>query len=93
MALLSACETVIEIDPPDYDSELNVGRKFSPDSVWIARITATIPIGNRPTNQSYILLKNATAMVHEGDVLVDQLIHDGSSDSWCISSKEQTPIQ
>ena len=84
LILLSACETVIDIDPPDYSSELSVVSKFSPDSVWSALITRTIPLGAIDDTSS-IFLSDATVMIYEEDRLVDQLLYDGE-EGWYVSS-------
>ena len=90
MSMLTACETVIDIDPPDYDSELNVISKFSPDSVWAARVTKTLPI-NSFRDRSDAFMTDAKVIVYEGDVLIDRLLHDGSDEGWYVSSKRLRP--
>ncbi len=90
LGLLSACETVIEIDPPYYDSELNIISKFSQDSVWSARVMRTIPIGNDSDARDFFLA-DATVMIYQGDVLIDQLINDGADDGWYASSSGRVP--
>lgn len=90
MVLLSACETVIEVDPPDYDSELAIISKFSPDSVWSARVTKTIPIGSlRDTSDAF--LTDAAVMVYREETLVARLVHDGGEDGWYVSSQLRKP--
>jgi len=91
LGLMSACETLIEIDPPVYDSELNVISKFSPDSIWAARVMRTISIGDDANVDANYFLTDATVKVYQGDVLIDQLIHAGGDDGWYMSSKELTP--
>ncbi|MCY4171524.1 MAG: DUF4249 family protein [Bacteroidetes bacterium] len=90
LILFSACETVIDIDPPDYDSQLNIISKFSQDSLWAARVMRTIPIGNQ-SDSSAIFLTDATVMLYQGDILVDQLEYDGVGDGWYVSSMGLTP--
>jgi len=85
LVVLSACETVIEVDPPDYDSELNIISRFSPDSTWAARVMRTIPIGEDP-DTSGIFLADATVMIYQEDTFIDQLIYDGERDGWYVSS-------
>ena len=90
MVLLSACETVIEVDPPDYDSELAIISKFSPDSVWSARVTKTLPLGSLgDTTDAF--LTDATVMVYREESLVARLIHDGGEDGWYVSSQLRKP--
>ncbi len=90
MVLLSACETVIEVDPPDYESELAIISKFSPDSVWSARVTKTLPIGSlRDTSDAF--LTDATVMVYREESLVARLIHDGGEDGWYVSPQFRKP--
>jgi hypothetical protein len=88
--LLSACETTVEIDPPDYDPELNITSNFTPDSVWAARVTKTIPIGDLGDTTS-IFLDDATVMIYRDDVLVARLNHDGGEDGWYESPRMRTP--
>ena len=88
--LLSACETTIEIDPPDYDPELNITSNFTPDSVWAARIAKTIPIGELGDTSS-VFLDDATVTIYRDDVLVARLTHDGGEDGWYESPRLRTP--
>ncbi|MCY3615696.1 MAG: hypothetical protein OXH03_11485 [Bacteroidetes bacterium] len=88
--LLSACETTIEIDPPDYDPELNITSNFTPDSVWAARVAKTIPIGELGDTTS-VFLDDATITIYRDDVLVARLTHDGGEDGWYESPRMRTP--
>lgn len=88
--ILSACETTVEIDPPDYDPELNITSNFTPDSVWAARVAKTIPIGDLGDTTS-IFLDNATVTIYREDVLVARLTHDGGEDGWYQSPRMRTP--
>ncbi len=88
--LLSACETTVEIDPPDYDPELNITSNFTPDSAWAARVAKTIPIGNLGDTTS-IFVDNATVTIYRDDVLVARLVHDGGEDGWYESPRMRTP--
>ena len=88
--LLSACETTIEIDPPDYDPELNIISNFTPDSVWAARVAKTIPIG-RLGDTTSVFLNDATVTIYRDDVLVARLSHDGGEDGWYESPRMRTP--
>lgn len=87
---LSACETVIEIDPPDYDPELYIVSKFSPDSSWVAQLTSTIPLSVHPDSVD-IFVHNATVMIYDGDLLVDRLVPRADSSFWYVSSLNHTP--
>ena len=74
LILLPACETVIEIDPPEYDPELSISSNFTPDSIWSAIITQTVPVGSlRDTPDP--LVSNATVRVYQGESLIDRLIY------------------
>lgn len=75
MMVLSGCETVIEIDPPDYNSEITITSNFTPDSLWSATVTKTLPIGSL-RNRSEVFLTNASVMVYQGDSVIDRLIYD-----------------
>ncbi len=88
--LLSACETTVEIDPPDYDPELNITSNFTPDSAWAARVAKTIPIG-RLGDTTSIFLDDATVTIYRDDVLVARLTHDGGEDGWYESPRMRTP--
>lgn len=88
--LLSACESTIEIDPPDYDPELNITSNFTPDSVWAARVAKTIPIGDLGDTSS-VFLDDATVTIYRDDVLVARLAHDGGEDGWYESPRMRTP--
>ena len=74
LILLSACETVIEIDPPEYDPELSIASNFTPDSIWSAIITRTIAIGTLRDEPDPVV-SNAAVSVYQGESLVDRLIY------------------
>ena len=88
--LLSSCQTVIEIDPPDYESELSIVSKFSPDSTWSAFITRTLPIGTLDDSRSSFFLENATVKIYEEDILIDRLLYEGDQ-GWYVSSRFTKP--
>ncbi len=73
--LLPACETVIEIDPPEYDPELSIASNFTPDSIWSAIITRTVPVGSLSDTPSP-LVSNASVSVYQGESLIDRLIYN-----------------
>ncbi len=90
IVLLSACETVLEVDPPSYESEIAMISKFSPDSIWSARITKTLPIGSlRDTSDAYVT--DATVLVYREQSLVARLVHDGGEDAWYASPQLRKP--
>ena len=73
--MLMGCETIIEIDPPDYDQELTVISYFNHDSTWSARVAQTVPIGmGHAISDPYLDAANVT--VWDGDRLIDQLVYD-----------------
>ena len=88
--LLSACETVIEIDPPDYDPEVHVVSKFSPDSTWVAQLTSTIALSIDPDSVD-IFIHNAKVMIYDGDLLVDRLVPLADTTFWYVSSLNHSP--
>ncbi|MYF40117.1 MAG: DUF4249 domain-containing protein [Rhodothermaceae bacterium] len=87
---LAACETVITIDPPDYEAEIAATSLFTPDSVWTARISRTIPIEQTGTVDSPFL-DNASVSVWEGDQLVDRLVYDNLGAGIYRSRSGRTP--
>jgi hypothetical protein len=40
---LVACETVVDVPPPDHDPKLVAQSFFSTDSLWVVRVTHTVP--------------------------------------------------
>lgn len=87
---LAACETVISIDPPDYEAEISAKSLFTPDSVWTARISRTIPIEQAGSVDSPFL-DNASVSVWEGDKLVDRLVYDNLKAGIYQSQSGRTP--
>ncbi|MXY07519.1 MAG: DUF4249 domain-containing protein [Rhodothermaceae bacterium] len=87
---LAACETVISIDPPDYDAEITATSLFTPDSVWTARISRTIPVEQAGTVDSPFL-DNASVLVWEGDQLIDRLVYDNLGAGIYQSQSGRTP--
>lgn len=93
LILLPACETVIEIDPPEYDPELSITSNFTPDSVWSAIVTRTVAVGSgsflRDTQDPFV--SNATVRVYQGESLVDRLIYGPEKNGEYISSQGLKP--
>lgn len=89
LILLPACETLIEIDPPEYDPELSITSNFTPDSIWTAIITRTFPIGSL-RDEPNPFVSNATVRVYQGESLVDGLIYSMDRDEY-ISSQRLSP--
>ncbi len=87
---LAACETVISIDPPDYEAEITATSLFNPDSVWTARISRTIPVELAGTVDSPFL-GNASVSVWEGDQLIDRLVYDNLGFGIYQSQSGRTP--
>ena len=87
---LAACETVISIDPPDYESEIAATSLFTPDSVWTARISRTIPV-DQAGRVGSPFLDNASVSVWEGDQLVDRLVYDDLGTGIYQSQSGRTP--
>lgn len=90
VCLLVSCETIIEIDPPDYDKELTVLSYFNHDSTWAARVSQTMPIGTAQSVRNPFL-EDAKVTVWDGDRLVDELIHDGNEFGWYESPANLRP--
>ena len=90
LLVVAACETVISIDPPDYEAEITATSLFTPDSVWTARISRTIPVEQAGSVDSPFL-DNATVSVWEGDQLIDRLVHSDLSAGIYQSQSGRTP--
>lgn len=87
---LAACETVISIDPPDYEPEITATSLFTPDSAWTARISRTIPIEQASRDENPFL-DNASVSVWEGDQLIARLVHDNLRVGTYRSQSGRTP--
>ncbi len=90
LILLPACETVIEIDPPEYDPELSIASNFTPDAIWSAIITRTVAIGSLRDNPDPFV-PNATVRVYQGESLMDRLIYDPEGNGEYVSSQGLKP--
>lgn len=87
---LVGCETIIEVNPPDYDQELTVISYFNHDSTWSARIAHTVPAGMAQSDTDPFL-DNAKVTVWDGDRLMDQLNYDGNGTGWYESPNRLRP--
>ena len=77
LLLVAACESVVDIDPPTYEAELVATSYFTPDSIWTAQVSQTIPIGQE-TAVGAPFIKNARVTVWHDDQLIDRLLYAGS---------------
>ena len=88
--VLTGCETIIEVDPPEYDRELTVISYFNSDSTWSARIAQTVPVGMAQSVTDRFL-EDAKVTVWDGDRLIDQLSYDGYGTGWYESPDQLRP--
>lgn len=83
----SACEQVIEIDLPEHTPQLVVNCTFTPDSVFIAEVSASKHL--QDTAQYITFLSGATVLVYEDGVFFDSLIYGRNGfDYWYTSLRK-----
>ena len=88
LACLS-CETVVEIDPPAYNSELVATSHFSPDSTWSVELHRSLGIGiAQDASKQYV--DGATVMIMSGAGIVDSLSYRGSG--YYLSAAGKYPL-
>ncbi len=74
--LFWGCETIVEVDPPEYDSEPVVTSFFSPDSIWSVTMHRSLGITDkRDVTREYI--SDASVMIMNGSNMVDILNYVG----------------
>jgi len=70
------CETVVDIDPPSYDTELVVSSLFSPDSLWAIELHRSLSIGVRQ-NPLEQYVEGSIVTLWSGDEMIDSLFYRG----------------
>lgn len=70
--IFSACETIVEVDLPEYDPVLVANVIFSPDSVWAARLYKSKGILEKGRIESVV---NAIVEIKDGEEIVANLSH------------------
>ncbi|MCY4674352.1 MAG: DUF4249 family protein [Bacteroidetes bacterium] len=71
------CETIVEVDPPEYDSEPVVTSFFSPDSIWSVTMHRSLGITvKRDATREYI--SDASVRIMDGSNMVDILSYQGN---------------
>lgn len=82
------CEVVVNIDAPEYNSELVATSHFSPDSIWTVEVHRSLAIGNRQdASKQYI--DGAAVVILNGAGIVDSLSFRG--DGWYRSTAYKSP--
>lgn len=71
----AACETVVDVPPPPHDPKLVAQSFFSPDSLWVVRVTRTVPFASSAPPE---LVDSATVEVWDGDHLVARPVRSDS---------------
>ena len=85
----TACETVIEIDPPAYEPELVVTSHFMPDSLWSAAVHRSLGVGvSQDPSAQYV--DNATVTILSSGGIVDTLRY--TDRGRYVSSTEGSPV-
>ncbi len=75
--LCLGCETVVEVSPPEYDSEPVVTSFFSPDSTWSVTMHRSLGATvKRDVTREYI--SDASVRIMEGSNMVDILNYQGN---------------
>lgn len=83
------CETVVEIDPPAYTSELVATSHFSPDSAWSLLLHRSLPIGSRQdASKEYV--SGAAVRISSTTGIIDSLDYKGNG--WYRSSLGHYPV-
>ena len=73
------CETIIEVDAPEYDSEPVVTSFFSPDTTWSVTLHQSLGANIRQdVTRQYIA--DATAKIFQGSNMVDNLSYVGKGE-------------
>lgn len=76
LAFCAGCETIIDLDAPDYDLEVVVTSTFTPDSLWSASVHRSAGIDARQ-DVKLQFVDDATVVILTGDDIVDRLIYAG----------------
>lgn len=66
-AALTACETVVEVDPPSHEPTLVAQGFFSPDSLWVVQVSHTVPYTSAEAPQP---IENATVEIWADSQLI-----------------------
>lgn len=83
------CETVVEIDPPAYSSELVATSHFSPDSAWSLLLHQSLPIGSREdASKEYV--SGAAVRILNTTGIIDSLEYRGNG--WYRSVLGHYPV-
>lgn len=67
--VLAACETVVDVAPPPHDPKLVAQSFFTPDSLWVVRVSHTVPFTDAGPPE---LVDDATVEIWDGERLVAQ---------------------
>ena len=85
MACIS-CESVVDFDPPEYNTELVATSHFSPDSIWSVAVHRSLGIGIKE-DASRQYFDGATVMILDGAGIVDSLIYRGTGRYRSVANK------
>ena len=81
-----SCEAVVDIDPPEYNSELVATSHFSPDSIWSVDVHRSLGIGiKEDASRQYV--DGATVMILNDAGIVDSLRYRDSGRYRSVANK------
>ncbi len=86
LLIVLGCETMIEIDLPEYETELVATSHFSPDSIWSVTLHRSASIGVKQ-NVSDLYVEGASVKIISGTTLIDSLVHQGRGQYKSSASK------
>ena len=84
-----ACETVVEVEPPQYAPQYVATGFFSLDSTWSLTVHRSLSVGEFQSAQRQFV-DDATVSILLGDKTVDKLQYHGSG--WYRSTQGEYPI-
>lgn len=64
---MGACETVVDVQPPEHEPKLVAQGFFSPDSLWVVRVSHSVPFTASGPPE---LVDSATVEIRQGDRVV-----------------------
>ncbi len=73
LIVLSSCQTVVDIERPDFSEDLVLNSILNPDSILVVELSESIDVLD---DNEWIQIQNGSVMIYENEELLDELIHE-----------------